>query len=147
MDQEQKKDYDPQAYKPETANVSKPKGGFWRTFFIVIGIMAAVIVILIIGAVIALSIIKPFGLDVTKLPAAIINMNSDQPSSYDHPLLSTDQEKVLESLGVDTKTLPTEITPAMEDCATDALGADRVKAIKDGAAPSFSDYLKAKDCL
>lgn len=146
VNEPKEKDYDPVAYKPETVNKGKTKGGFWRPFFIVIGVIALICILLVIGAVIALMIIKPFGLDVTKVPGAYLNMTSDAPSSYNHPLLSTEQEKLLESMGVDTATLPTSITPAQEQCAIDALGADRVNAIKAGSAPTLSDYLKAQGC-
>lgn len=148
-----KEDYDPTAYKPETTYkkekiiVEKSKGGFWRTLFIVIGVIAVIFILMVIGAIVALILIKPYGLDVTKLPGAYLNMTSDAPSSYDHPLLSTDQEKLLESMGIDTATIPTTITPAQEQCAIDVLGADRVNEIKAGATPSLGDYLKAKDCL
>lgn len=150
MDQKQKKDYDPKDYKPETVYKEKgpkTKGGFGRTFFTVIGVIALIVLIMIVGVIIALIIIKPFGVDVTKLPGAYLNMTSDAPSSYDHPLLSTDQEKLLDSLGIDPATVPTSITPAQEACAVSALGADRVNEIKAGASPTLSDYLKAKDCL
>ena len=128
-------------------NPRKAKGGFWRTFFIVIGVLAVIIIIMIIGAVIALIVIKPFDLDLTKLPGAILQMDSNTPSSYDHPLLSTEQEKMLESMGIDTTEIPTQITPAMEQCAIEALGEERVNEIKSGATPGISDYLKAKHCL
>ncbi len=144
-EKKEKKDYNPGDYKPESSFQSKRKSGFWRTFFIVIGVIAAIIIIMIIGALIALIVIKPYGLDITKLPAILLD--SDKPSSYDHPLLSTEQEKILESMGVDTASLPTTITPAQEQCATEVLGADRVNEIKAGATPSVTDYLKAKDCF
>jgi len=125
----------------------KPKIGFWRTFFIIIGIMAVIIIIMVIGAIIALLIIKPYGIDVAKLPAAYLDMDSDKPSSYDHPLLSTEQEKFLETMGIDTSALPTEITAQQEQCAINALGESRVNEIKAGDSPTLSDYLKAKDCF
>jgi len=68
-------------------------------------------------------------------------------STYDHPLLSTSQEELLKSFGVDPATLPTTIPSNLEQCAVDALGSDRVSQIKSGATPSLTDYLKAKQCL
>lgn len=123
------------------------KLGFWKTFFIVIGVIAAIIIIMIVGAIIALILIKPYGVDVTKLPGAYLKMQSGEASSYDHPLLSTEQEIILESIGVDTQTLPTQISPAQEQCAIEALGVERVNQIKQGASPSLDDYLKAQDCF
>ena len=141
MDQKQEKVYD------SKKKDQKAKGVFWRSFFIVIGVIAVIFILLVIGAVIALIIIKPFGFDVTKMPGTYLDMTSDEPSSYNHPLLSTEQEKLLESMGVDTATLPTSITPAQEQCAIDALGPDKVNAIKAGATPTLSDYLKAQGCF
>ena len=147
VDQVDNKDYDPAAYKPNKVFANKAKGGFGRTFFVVIGVIATIIILMIIGAIVALMLIKPFGFDVAKLPAAILQLNSDQPSTYDHPLLSTEQEKVLESMGIDTKSLPTQITATQEKCAVGALGVDRVNEIKSGASPSLDDFLKAKTCF
>jgi hypothetical protein len=118
-----------------------------KTILIILGIIALVIIVLIIGGIIALIIIKPYGLDITQIPQAIQKANSDTPSSYDHPLLDEEQEKLLDSVGIDVQAIPTQITPAQEDCATEALGADRVEALKQGASPGISDYLKAKHCL
>ena len=148
----EKKDYDPYEYKPKTETKTKPeevktKRGFLRTFFMIIGIIAVIIILMIIGAIIALIIIKPFDLDLIKLPGAILEMGSDTPSSYDHPLLSNEQEKLLESMGINTTEIPTQITPAMEQCAIEALGEERVNEIKAGAVPGLGDYLQAKDCL
>lgn len=75
----------------------------------------------------------------------ISNSASTQP--YDHPLLTPEQEGVVKSLGVDLRALPTQITPAQEQCAVTALGAERVAAIKGGAALTMNDYLQAKHCF
>lgn len=64
-----------------------------------------------------------------------------------NPLLNDTQEKFLESVGVDVSSLPTEITPEMEACFAQTLGADRVQEIKNGSAPNPIDFFKAKDCL
>ncbi len=148
----EKNDYKSYDYKSkdESENNPKetrPKRGFWHTFFMVIGIIAVIIILMIAGTIIALIIIKPFDLDVSKLPGAILQMDSDTPSSYDHPLISTEQEKILESMGIETEEIPTQITPEQEQCAVEALGQERVNEIKAGASPTLSDYLKAKDCL
>jgi len=64
-----------------------------------------------------------------------------------HPLLNENQEKLLEIIGVDVENLPTEITPEMEACFTEKLGAERVKEIMAGDSPNPFDLFKAKGCL
>ena len=119
---------------------------FLKTFFIILGIIFAIFIIMVIGAVIALIIIKPYGLDVTKLPSAYMHMKTGE-SSYDHPMMTTEQEIFLESMGIDPATVPTEISPSQEQCSVEALGQARVDAIKAGAEPTVDDYLKAKHCF
>ncbi len=120
---------------------------FWQKIFMVIGIIAVIFIIMVIGAVVALIIIKPYGVDVTKFPDAYSKIKSGEASSYDHPLLSNEQEILLETAGVDVQNLPTEITPEQEQCAVEALGAERVNQINQGASPTLDDYLKAQDCF
>lgn len=105
-----------------------------------------VILLALIVIVVALIFIKPFGIDVLKVPQAIINYGNGE-STYNHPLLTTDQEVLLESVGVDTKSLPTQITPTQEACAIEALGHERVNEIKSGASPGLTDFLNARDCF
>jgi len=64
-----------------------------------------------------------------------------------HPLLSETQEETLANFGVDASKLPTEITPAMQDCATSKLGEARVQELIDGATPGPMDILRAQECL
>ncbi|MCX6740308.1 MAG: hypothetical protein NTZ49_03710 [Candidatus Parcubacteria bacterium] len=49
MEEEQKKDYDPSAYKPETV-YAKSKGGSWRTLFIVFGVIVAILIAFVVIA-------------------------------------------------------------------------------------------------
>lgn len=111
----------------------------------VLGIIFAVI-LLLLGIVFAyLMVTKPFGVDVTNLPQAI--MGSDKKTStYDNPILNTQQEIFLETLGVNTQTITT-ITPAQQSCAVSKLGQPRVDAIVAGSALTTSDYLKAGSCF
>ncbi|MCR4306486.1 MAG: hypothetical protein NUV42_00800, partial [Candidatus Yonathbacteria bacterium] len=62
-------------------------------------------------------------------------------------LLSPEQEKAVEALGIDPAVLPSEITPAMEQCFYEKLGAERANEIKAGAEPTAGDYFKARACL
>lgn len=64
-----------------------------------------------------------------------------------NPLINAEQEKVLESLGVDVTKLPTTITPEMQTCFVEALGQARADELVKGATPSAVDLFKARDCL
>jgi len=76
-----------------------------------------------------------------------LDPNSAVDSADKHPLLNEDQEKVLQSYGVDPAQLPTEITPQMQQCFIDKLGQDRAAQIVAGSAPSPTEIFKARDCL
>lgn len=87
------------------------------------------------------------------------NINGYAPASSDlvsedsgvvadkNTLLSADQEKALENIGVNVESLPQELTPAMQACFVQKLGENRTKEIVSGSAPSAVDFFKAKDCL
>ena len=92
--------------------------------------------------------VKPFGIDIQNIPGAMMNANdAATKSTYDHPLLNTDQEILLQNLGVDTKALPASITDAQMSCFTSTLGASRVQEIQNGSAITVTDYFQAKSCL
>ena len=78
----------------------------------------------------------------TPLEKGTVPTNTDQ-----HPLLNDDQEKTLQTFGVDVAQLPTEITPAMQECFVEKLGQERAMEIVNGASPGVTDFFKAKDCL
>ncbi len=109
-------------------------------------LLVIVLILIAIGIFTYIAVAKPFGIDVFKIPSAVLNYGTGE-STYNHPLLTKDQEVLLESVGVDTKSLPTQITNAQLDCATQQLGAERVNELKAGASPNLTDYLKAKDCF
>lgn len=67
--------------------------------------------------------------------------------SDNHPFLNETQEKILEAFGVDVSTLPSELTPEMEECFIEKLGEQRVNEIIGGATPNPLDFFKAKSCL
>ncbi|MFA5946596.1 MAG: hypothetical protein WC813_01085 [Patescibacteria group bacterium] len=119
-----------------------------KIILIVLAILGAFFVLLVLSLVLILAIYKPFGIGIQDLPSAIIKSQTGSAvSTYDHPLLTTEQEKTLESLGVNTKTLPTSITAAQLACFTTKLGAARVQEIENGSAIGPSDYLKARSCI
>jgi hypothetical protein len=69
------------------------------------------------------------------------------PKAGNNPLLTPTQEKTLQMIGVDPSTLPTTITPQMETCFTQTLGQARMLEIKQGSAPTITDFMQAKSCL
>lgn len=63
-----------------------------------------------------------------------------------NPALSPEQEKALETIGIDPAKLPTTLTPEMEVCFTEKLGAARVLEIKGGSEPSPAEVFSARSC-
>ena len=83
-------------------------------------------------------------------PIDIIEFDSSveiRPDVDSHPLLDETQEGYLETIGIDPVTLPAEITPAMQECGLEALGADRVQELLSGSMPTLSDIMNAQHCL
>jgi len=117
-----------------------------RIIFITLG----VIFLLLIVAVTLFIIIDPLG-----FRPLLSNLMSDPPANSanttgatdKHPLLDANQEKLLETIGVNVENLPTEMTPELEACFTETLGAERVKEIIEGDSPNPFDFFKAKGCL
>lgn len=64
-----------------------------------------------------------------------------------NPLLSAEQEKTLESWGVDVTILPKEISPEMQACLVEKIGEERIAIIIAGDKPSALELIKAKGCL
>lgn len=112
-----------------------------KTFFVIVGILA----------VIALIIFASFKLlsspDSREDKPQETMSEETQKAEDSNPLLNESQENTLEAIGVEPETLPTEITPAMQVCFVEKLGATRAQEIKDGDSPTATDYLKAKSCL
>ena len=120
---------------------TEKKSGFLRKSLIVVGVMFAVIGMLIVGMVVALLFLKPYGLDVM----APFKGNKGVP--YDHPLLSPAQEKTLQSLGIDPAVLPTSITSSQARCGVEVLGQKRAQEILAGSTPTMMEILSLKKCL
>jgi len=120
-------------------------------FFVTLGVVF--LILIIISAYILIA--DPFGLRpiIKALQSPAENnlpiTNSAQTSGAidKNPLLTAEQEKTLESLGVNPAALPTQITPELESCLTEKLGAARAEEIKKGSQPSAADFLKASSCL
>jgi len=104
-----------------------------------------VIFLIIILLIAILIVVKPYGINIVKIIPAILNKNP--VSSYDHPYLTTQQETLLKSVGIDPKNIPTEITPALQKCATSILGEKRANEIVSGSTPTITELLKLKSCI
>ncbi len=68
-------------------------------------------------------------------------------TTFDHPYLSPEQEEQLQQYGFDIQKLPTNITPELQACAIEKLGASRVEALRAGAKPTATDFFRARGCL
>lgn len=80
--------------------------------------------------------------------ATSTNTNNEASTVLDkNPLLSEEQEKKLESYGVDVGALPKEITPGMTSCFIEKLGQERAMQIVAGDTPGALEILKVKECL
>ncbi len=112
-----------------------------KKIFMVIGIIFTIL-ILLIGVII---IIKPYGIDITKIIPAILNKTPI--SSYDHPYLTTQQESILESVGINPEDVPTQITPQQQECTTSILGAERINKIMAGEIPTLIEIIQIKSCF
>lgn len=128
----------------------------------IIQLLLIIILLLIIGSIIVF-VFNPGGLRDQAIANAINNYLSKniegyqaipegdripyEEIEYNNPLIPDTQEKALYDMGVDTKALPSEITPAMAQCFEDKLGKTRTQEIINGAIPSAMDVFKAKNCL
>ncbi len=135
---------------------------FLKTFLLILitAIVTAILVIIILSSYIIAK--NPFNIKACIISSflnnAIItsseetnNINSETkipPSAkVDHPLLSNEQEKMMENAGIDVSALPTNISPEMEKCFIEKLGEEKVEEIINGAVPGPLDIFKAKSCL
>jgi|SRR3989338_2743279 len=118
-----------------------------KKLFIAIVIILLVILVLLIGFGVYIYVkIKPFLMDNLSSPSDETKVDSEVAGDK-NPLLTGEQEAALERIGVDPAKLPAEITPAMEECFNQQLGAERVEAIKKGSEPTVIDFFKAKSCV
>jgi hypothetical protein len=75
------------------------------------------------------------------------NSNVTSTGEDRHPYLTSDQEKILQSLGINPESLPKKLTPEMEACLINTLGSKRIEEIKSGTVPTVSDLVKARSCI
>ncbi len=128
-------------------------------FFVTLG----VIFFFIILAVLYFFIVDPFNIkpfifnnDQTKeiqrvqTSSSTVNVTgtNEQDSTADKNLsLSPIQEKALETIGIEPSKIPSSFTPEQLTCFEEKLGKVRVTEIKNGDAPSATEFYKAKDCI
>ncbi|PLX27717.1 hypothetical protein C0583_00555 [Candidatus Parcubacteria bacterium] len=134
----------------------------------VIQILIIIILVLILSLII-IAVFNPFNLR-TKMIASMINSylsstiegyepldtSIDSSGIYKdnagvtvdkNPMLNEEQEKVLESYGVDVSQLPSSVSSEMKDCLVEKVGTSRAQEIVNGATPSAMEIFKAKSCL
>jgi|SRR3989344_7551852 len=111
---------------------------FLVVFFVVLGVIFLIGVLIAIGFFIANS-------DSPKINSGDSDETAVQSDSGFS--LSDAQKSALQAFGIDVSTIPSYITPEQEACFVASLGADRVAQIKGGAVPNAIDFFKAKSCI
>lgn len=72
---------------------------------------------------------------------------SPLPAADRHPLLNAEQEQLLRTFGIDPAKLPKEMTPELEACFAEKLGAPRVEEISKGSQLTAFDVFGGRSCL
>lgn len=113
-------------------------------FFVFLGVVFAII----IAAAIWFYITDPLNLRPIIEPLFFGDKSASLEGIIgENPYLTGDQEQILDSIGVNFENLPSQITPQMETCFAEKLGAKRISEFQAGASPSLTDFLKVKSCL
>ncbi|MEK7151837.1 MAG: hypothetical protein AAB523_01840 [Patescibacteria group bacterium] len=122
---------------------------FLKTFFTTLGVIF--FLTLLTGAYLYIADpfeLKPLIKTLIGQPTKQVSDTKVESGTTDkNTLLSPEQEKAAEALGIDPAVLPSKITPAMEQCFYEKLGTQRANEIKAGAEPTATDYFKARACL
>jgi hypothetical protein len=121
-----------------------------RVFFVILGVIFFLIIVagfyLYQSDFYGIKTIVNYGKEEIVSPENSNNINSNEVVDK-NPILNSEQELQLESIGINPANLPTEINPEMEKCFIQKLGKMRVEEIEAGVAPTTSELLKAKSCL
>jgi hypothetical protein len=72
---------------------------------------------------------------------------STLPESKPESKLSPTQVKALDFIGIEPEAIPQSFTAAQIACFEGILGQARVEEIKQGDAPSVTEFFKARSCL
>lgn len=127
-------------------------------FFVVLGIIFFIIILGMAYLFVADPFnLKPLFSSFNITPSTVIDVaglinntqNTTSPTSdtKTNSLISAQQEQILKAIGVNPDTLPTEITPALEKCLLEKVGAQRAEEIAKGADITTMDFLKASACF
>jgi hypothetical protein len=118
-------------------------------FFMVLGIIFFIILLVITGVFIFNSVSGE-----TDIPASFqdaVNVMTGGEVSGDgidsNPALNESQETALETFGIDPASLPTSISPEQEACFIELIGVDRVEEIKAGDTPTVTEIFRGRGCL
>lgn len=79
----------------------------------------------------------------SETPTTLPTTEAPTPADW----LTPGQRQTLAALGIDEADLPATLTPALEACLVDKLGADRVAEVKAGETPTVIEGMKAATCL
>lgn len=120
-------------------------------FFIALGVIFFIIILFGIYLFVADPFgIKPFlsifGKSIS-IPKDMSTSTSTQSTTDKNPSLTPEQEKTLESMGINPATLPTKITPELQTCLIQKLGEARTAELLKSGKPTPMDFLKAGSCL
>lgn len=130
----------------EQEKIKEKKSNVLKIILIILLVILIILLLLFMAAFAWFWFADPLGLK-TAIFEGIPGIEGELPAGYDHPLLSDEQEKLLQDYGIDPRVVPTEITPEMESCAREALGDERVNQILRGATPTVTDLLRAQSCF
>jgi hypothetical protein len=136
---------------------------FFTNFFMVLGILFVIILILLT----VLFIADPYNLkpmffgtsgtaQTTAKPVAPVTTDTTTASTSDTPVpvttdttftLSAAQKQALVGLGIDPNSVPETVTAEQALCFEGKLGAPRVAEIRAGSVPSTFELIKVKSCV
>lgn len=120
---------------------------FLTVFFVILGVIFFVLILM--GAYFYVA--DPLGLREAFGPAMQNAVgaatSSEGETANKNPALSENQEKALETVGINPAAVPASITPEQEACFVSILGEARVAEIKAGGIPTPAEYYQAKGCI
>jgi len=131
-----------------------------KKFFTYLFVFFGFLFVLEVGALLYLWYADPFGIRpliaafTTPAPADTSAADTEStsgvtvpaPVADKNPGLTAEQERALETIGVNPAALPTSITPEMKSCFTAILGAARVAEIERGATPTPTEVFQTRSC-
>lgn len=113
-------------------------------FFVTLGVIFFVLIL----AGVYFYMADPLNLKPVFFPSAsdTEQVQSVESTNATDSVLSAEQEQALETFGIDPASVPSDISPEQEACFEATLGEERVAEIKAGAAPTPTEFFRAKDC-